>query len=93
MVVAEACSRWRGILYCDERLQEGLSKAGLRTASPDADAIAQRMQECIDDPAIAQQFSVRAQSVAPLFLSATYVDKIVPLYETLRRASFFELRS
>ncbi|MDX2776098.1 glycosyltransferase family 4 protein [Streptomyces caniscabiei] len=84
MVVAEACSRWRGMLYCDERLQEGLSESGLRTTSSTADAIAQRMQECIDDPSIARQFSVRARSAASLFLSATYIDTIVPLYEELR---------
>ena len=84
MVVAEACSRWRGMLYCDERLREGLDESGLRTASPAAEAIAERMQECIDDPRVARRLSVRAKAVAPLFLSTTYVNMVVPLYERLR---------
>ncbi len=40
MTIAEASSRYRGVLYCDPNLREGLTHSGHLTAGPEAAAIA-----------------------------------------------------
>ncbi|HCH34771.1 TPA: hypothetical protein DEW05_04570 [Candidatus Saccharibacteria bacterium] len=67
VVIAESLSRFRGVLYCDERITEGVAEAGLRTASPDAAGFADSMVQIVADPAIAVRYSHLAKAAGEEF--------------------------
>ena len=75
VVIAEALSRYRGVLYCDERLKEGVDAAGYLTDAPSSEAIARAMSDIVDDPQIAQDLSRRAQTAAAEFSYDTFVRR------------------
>lgn len=76
VVVAEAISRYRGVLYCDERLQEGLDRGGLRAKSPEPEAIAAEMLRIIAEPQLAVELSRGAKISASEFSGASYAAHI-----------------
>jgi glycosyltransferase involved in cell wall biosynthesis len=81
MTIAEAVSRHRGILYCDPALTEGLERAGARTASPSADGIADMIVGLVEHPERLAQLSAGAAADAADFAPATFVDRIVTVYQ------------
>jgi glycosyltransferase involved in cell wall biosynthesis len=82
MTIAEAVSRYRGVLYCDPRLREGLTRSGRMSSSPDAAAIAATMAELMASPADLLALSAGARTDAATFSSETYVERILTVYAT-----------
>lgn len=75
VVIAESLSRYRGVLYCDERITEGVSQAGLRTTSPDAAGFADSMVQIIANPAIAVRYSRLARSASEEFSHTRFTKR------------------
>ncbi|MCU1439515.1 MAG: hypothetical protein JWP85_512 [Rhodoglobus sp.] len=80
MTIAEASSRYRGVLYCDPKLREGLSHSGHRAASPDASALADAIVELTSSPDLLLELSLGARLDSSTFSAAAYVDRISSVY-------------
>jgi glycosyltransferase involved in cell wall biosynthesis len=81
MTIAEASSRYRGVLYCDPNLREGLSNSGHLTATPDVAGISASIVELVGDPARLVELSEGALEDSATFSAATYVERITSVYE------------
>ncbi|WP_375407164.1 glycosyltransferase family 4 protein [uncultured Amnibacterium sp.] len=79
MTVVESIRAGRGVLHTDPRLTEGLDRAGLLTATPDAGAIADLLVELALDPARVRAAAAGAQEASSLFAPETYVARLLPL--------------
>ena len=84
MVVTEAISRYRGVVYCDERLTPEIGAAGVLTDGCDAAAIANTMIDMIDHPEKAMQLSRACERQVALFLPNYYVGRILAVYNAAR---------
>jgi glycosyltransferase involved in cell wall biosynthesis len=84
MTIAEAVSRHRGVLYCDPRLQEGLSIAGYLSLGPDADALADSIVHLIENPPLLAALAAGAVISAGMFLPGLYVARLVEACEMAR---------
>lgn len=80
MTIAEASSRYRGVLYCDPNLSEGLTHSGHLTAGPEATQIADAIVDLVGDPASLIALSEGAVKDSATFSAATYVDRIMRAY-------------
>jgi glycosyltransferase involved in cell wall biosynthesis len=80
MTIAEASSRYRGVLYCDPKLSEGLAHSGWLAATPDAPALADAIVELVASPQRLLDLSVGARHDSATFSAATYVDRIMDVY-------------
>jgi glycosyltransferase involved in cell wall biosynthesis len=80
MTIAEASSRYRGVLYCDPNLREGLAHSGFLTESPDAASFATAIVTLVRDPAALIALSEGAQLDSTTFSAATYVERIMRVY-------------
>lgn len=80
MTIAEASSRYRGVLYCDPNLSEGLTHSGHLTAGPDAARIADAIVELTGSPAALIALSEGAVKDSATFSAATYVERIMRAY-------------
>jgi glycosyltransferase involved in cell wall biosynthesis len=80
MTIAEAVSRYRGVLYCDPRLSEGLGRAGFLSATPDSVGLADAIVELAASPDRLIALSAGAHADSGMFSAATYVDAIVDVY-------------
>jgi glycosyltransferase involved in cell wall biosynthesis len=80
MTIAEAATRYRGVLYCDPRLSEGLSRSGRLSPAPDAHSIAATMASLMTAPDELLALSSGALADSTTFSSAGYADHIVRVY-------------
>lgn len=80
MTIAEATSRFRGVLYCDPKLSEGLGYSGHLSGSPDASGLADAIVELVASPARLRELSVGAQRDSATFSGAAYVDRVLEVY-------------
>lgn len=85
VVVSEAVSRYRGVLYCDERIQEGVATAGYLAEGPDAESLAKAMRELLEQPAIAEQLSRKARRAARDFSGPTYAASLEKVASSFSR--------
>ncbi len=83
MTIAEASSRYRGVLYCDPNLETGLEHGGFRTASPDVDAMSAAIVALVTDPARLTALSRGAEQDSVTFSAATYVERVVAVYASV----------
>jgi glycosyltransferase involved in cell wall biosynthesis len=81
MTIAEAVSRYRGVLFCDPKLREGLGDSGWLSATPDAPALADSLVDLVSHPEKLLALSVGAQRDSEVFSAATYVARIGVVYE------------
>ncbi len=72
VVISEAVSRYRGVLYCDERIQEGVKHAGLRADGPSVEELVSVMLRVVEDPSLACRYSLAARQEAQMFSGDTY---------------------
>lgn len=79
MVIAEAMSRWRPVLYCDERLTEGVDAAGYFIPSPDAITWADHLSQLAENAQPLVVLSKRAKTVT-IFRPETYLARITEIY-------------
>jgi glycosyltransferase involved in cell wall biosynthesis len=79
MTVVESIRGGRGVLHTDQRLTEGLDRAGLLTATPDAAAIADLLVELALDATRVRSAAAGAVAAAPLFAPETHVARLLPL--------------
>ncbi|MBW4041554.1 MAG: glycosyltransferase family 4 protein [Acidobacteria bacterium] len=79
MTVVESIRAGRGVVHTDARLTEGLDRAGLLTASPDAHGIADLLVELALDPARVRSAAGGAREVSALFAPETHLDHLLPL--------------
>lgn len=86
MTVVESIRAGRGVLHTDPRLTEGLDRAGLLTASPDAEAIADLLVALALDPARVARVATGARSAAHLFSPETHLARLLPLLGDNRQA-------
>jgi glycosyltransferase involved in cell wall biosynthesis len=80
MTIAEAVSRYRGVLYCDPRLSEGLGRAGFRSNTPDEAGLSSALVELASSPQILVDLSTGAQADSGMFSASTYVDAVMGVY-------------
>lgn len=80
MTIAEGSSRYRGILYCDERLSEGLERSGHLSATPDAAGLADAVVALVDDPERLLALSRGARLDSSTFSPAAYVERVLEVY-------------
>ncbi len=87
MTIAEASSRYRGVLYCDPNLREGLSHSGYLTETPDAASLTAAIVHLTTHPDELVALSEGAKLDSSTFSAATYVDRVMAVYaETAARA-------
>jgi glycosyltransferase involved in cell wall biosynthesis len=86
MTIAEAVSRERGVLYCDPKLQEGLAASGFLSSKPDADGLADALVALVSDPSLLLALSRGAATEKLEFNPEHYVERILQVYRTARRA-------
>ena len=80
MTIAEAVSRYRGVLFCDAKLREGLGDSGHLSATPDASGLADAIVELVTSTDALKNLSAGAQRDAVTFSVAGYVDSMLGLY-------------
>jgi len=80
MIIAEAISRFRPVLYCDKQLTEGVDTAGYLTKNETPKAIATAMQYLIEHPSEVGALSRRAQEAATIFTPQAYAKRTVAHY-------------
>ena len=80
MTIAEASSRYRGVLYCDPKLREGLSHSGYRASGPDAAALADALVHLVTSPTALLELSAGARTDSATFSGAAYVERILDAY-------------
>lgn len=81
MTVVEAVSRQRGVLYCDDTLTEGLTRAGYLTPTPDAKGFADALVALVSDPELLVRLSAGAAAEQHEFSGEAYVRRILRAYE------------
>lgn len=79
MTIAEAVSRYRGVLFCDVKLREGLGSSGFLSADPSAAALADAIV-ALTEPGASQELSRGAVEDAVIFSAATYVERVMAAY-------------
>jgi glycosyltransferase involved in cell wall biosynthesis len=80
MTIAEASSRYRGVLYCDPNLREGLTHSGYLTSGPEVGPIADAIVELVSNPDALVELSRGAVTDSATFSAATYVERILRAY-------------
>ena len=87
MTVVEAVSRQRGVIYCDNNLTEGLTRAGYLTPTTDEHGFADALVALVNDPELLVGLSRGAAAEQHEFSGETYVRRITGVYDaiTVRR--------
>lgn len=80
MTIAESVTRFRGVLFCDRKLREGLGDSGYLTATPDAAALADAIVELVTSPEALIRLSEGARTDSRVFAAAGYVDRMEDVY-------------
>jgi glycosyltransferase involved in cell wall biosynthesis len=83
MTIAEASSRYRGVLYCDPNLREGLTHSGFLTETPDAASLTAAIVQLTTHPDELVALSEGAKLDSATFSAATYVDRIMAVYASV----------
>ena len=86
MTIAESVSRYRGVLFCDPKLREGLGNSGYLSASPSSDSLADALVELSTTKGALQELSRGAREDAVIFSAATYVTRVMAAYAQAGRA-------
>ncbi|WP_213814603.1 glycosyltransferase family 4 protein [Glaciihabitans sp. dw_435] len=81
MTIAEAVSRYRGVLYCDPKLSEGLQRAGFRSPTPDVAGLAYAIEELVTSPGTLLALSAGARADSATFSADTYVSRVMDVYD------------
>ncbi len=85
MTIAEATSRFRGVLYCDERLTEGLTHAGYKSTDETIQGLSAAIIKLIQDPSLVSSLSRGAQRDSTIFRPQTYTRQMTAIYEDVRQ--------
>ena len=80
MTIAEAVTRYRGVLFCDPKLREGLGDSGFLSATPDALALADAIVDLVTTPGRLEALSLGAERDSRVFSAAGYVDAMLAVY-------------
>lgn len=80
MTIAEASSRYRGVLYCDPNLGTGLENGGIRSETPDAAAMSATIVDLVTHPDRLLALSRGAKQDSATFSAPTYVKRILAVY-------------
>jgi len=80
MTIAEAVSRYRGVLFCDAKLREGLGDSGHLSATPDAAGLADAIVELVTSTDALKALSIGAQRDSVTFSAAGYVESMLGVY-------------
>lgn len=80
MTIAEASSRYRGVLYCDPNLGTGLENGGIRTETPDAASMSATIVDLVTHPDRLIDLSRGAKQDSATFSAPTYVKRITAVY-------------
>lgn len=80
MTIAEASSRYRGVLYCDPKLREGLTHSGHLSSGPDASALADALVTLVTNPDRLLALSEGARTDSATFSGQVYVERILAAY-------------
>ena len=80
MTIAESVSRYRGVLFCDPKLREGLGGSGFLSTTPDAHGLADALVELATTKGLLQKLSKGARKDAETFSAGTYVKRITAVY-------------
>lgn len=86
MTIAESVSRYRGVLFCDPKLREGLGESGFLADSPDVAGLAKALVHLVTMPGLLADLSKGAKKDAKTFSAATYVERITAAYAQAARA-------
>jgi glycosyltransferase involved in cell wall biosynthesis len=86
MTIAESVSRYRGVLFCDPKLREGLGSSGYLSADPSAAALGDAIVELVTTTGALQALSRGAMDDAVIFSAATYVTRVMAAYAQAGRA-------
>lgn len=87
MVIAEALSRYRPVIYCDERLAEGVDKAGYLSKNETPEAMAQAIVDMVENPKMVQELSKKAKEASKIFRPEAYVKSIEKIYKSVTTTS------
>ncbi|MCU1412391.1 MAG: hypothetical protein JWR04_3098 [Rhodoglobus sp.] len=82
MTIAEASSRYRGVVYCDPKLREGLSHSGYLASGPDATALADALVHLVTSPTALLELSAGARTDSATFSGSAYVERILAAYDS-----------
>jgi len=80
MTIAESVSRYRGVLFCDAKLREGLGDSGYLSATPDAAGLADAIVALVTEPSKLIGLSEGARTDSYEFAASTYVERILAVY-------------
>ena len=80
MTIAESVSRYRGVLFCDPKLREGLGSSGYLSTDPSAEALAEALVTLSTEKGALQELSRGAKQDAVIFSATTYVTRIMAAY-------------
>jgi len=80
MTIAEASSRYRGVVYCDPKLREGLAHSGHLSSGPDATALADALVDLVTHPEKLIELSAGARTDSATFSGAAYVERVLAAY-------------
>jgi len=83
MVIAEALSRYRPVIYCDEKLTEGVDTAGFLSVGPDPEAMAKAIVDFVEHPEVVRELSIKAKEASKIFLPEVYVESVVKVYRSV----------
>ena len=81
MTIAESVSRYRGVLFCDAKLREGLGDSGFLSETPDAAGLADAIVELVTRPERLVALSEGARTDSYEFAASTYVERVLAVYE------------
>src|SRR5690606_22517772 len=84
VVVVEAFSEARSVLYVDPALREGLAEGGILAPSPDPAGIATVLVQLAQNPARVVEASARAQAAAATFDPDRHVRLLGEAYAAAR---------
>jgi len=82
MVIAEAISRLRPVLFCDERLTEGVDIAGYLTKNETAEAFADALIDLIEHPEKVAALAKKTPIAARIFEPTTFAKTMTQLYKS-----------
>lgn len=83
MVIAEAITRWRPVIYCDERLTEGTSFAGYFIPSPTAEEWANHLEGLVNNKSELFALSKKAKENDNYFSPKLFASNLAGIYQEL----------
>jgi 1,2-diacylglycerol 3-alpha-glucosyltransferase len=87
MVIAEATSRYRGVIYCDDLLTEGTEHSGYLLPGASPEDMAAGLTDLLNHPDKFIEMSQGAKTDAQLFTTAEYAKKLLAAIATVKPAA------